>query len=72
MKILIMGATGRCGQQIAHKALANGHEITVFVRNASYLSPEIASKVRVCTTCYYMPFTSITRQLWCPLTHCAN
>jgi putative NADH-flavin reductase len=59
MKLLVMGATGRCGEQITHKALANGHEVTVFVRTASKLSLEIASKVRVSITYSHLPFASL-------------
>jgi putative NADH-flavin reductase len=33
MKLLIIGATGRTGQEILHQALEKGHEVTAFVRN---------------------------------------
>ena len=32
MKILIVGATGRTGQQLLDQALAQGHDVAVFVR----------------------------------------
>lgn len=38
MKITIFGATGRTGIEIVNAALANGHEVTAFVRNPDKLS----------------------------------
>jgi putative NADH-flavin reductase len=32
MRIAVFGATGRTGQQVVRQALANGHEVTAFVR----------------------------------------
>ena len=40
MKILLVGATGTLGRQIAKQATENGHEVRCFVRNprkASFL-----------------------------------
>ena len=40
MKILLVGATGTLGRQIAKQAVENGHEVRCFVRNprkASFL-----------------------------------
>ena len=40
MKILLVGATGTLGRQIAKKAIEDGHEVRCFVRNprkASFL-----------------------------------
>jgi uncharacterized protein len=34
MKLIIFGATGRVGESLVDKALAAGHEVTVFVRDA--------------------------------------
>ncbi|KAF9238410.1 hypothetical protein DTO006G1_9916 [Penicillium roqueforti] len=47
MKILILGATGACGEQITRKAITNGHQVTAFVRNAGKLSQDLAPKVQV-------------------------
>lgn len=49
MKILILGATGACGEQITRKAITNGHQVTAFVRNAGKLSQDLAPKVQVIT-----------------------
>ena len=41
MKLFVIGATGRTGQEIVQQALARGHQVTAFVR-----SPKISpSKV---------------------------
>lgn len=37
MKILVLGATGPTGQQILRQGLAQGHQLTAFVRNRSKL-----------------------------------
>lgn len=37
MKILVLGATGPTGQQILRQGLAQGHQLTAFVRNPSKL-----------------------------------
>lgn len=47
MNILLIGATGSLGQTLLPMALAAGHQVTVFVRNASKLSTEQSSKVTV-------------------------
>jgi len=38
MKIVILGATGGTGMQLVRRALAHGHAITAFVRNAAGLN----------------------------------
>ena len=35
MKLLIVGATGPTGRELVKQALAQGHEISVLVRNAA-------------------------------------
>ncbi|HEM3633576.1 TPA: NAD(P)H-binding protein [Streptococcus suis] len=37
MKLLIIGATGRTGQELVKQALARGDEVTVYVRNSQKL-----------------------------------
>lgn len=49
MKLLVLGATGACGKHDVQKALAIGHEVTVFVRNPSKLPHELGSQVKVST-----------------------
>lgn len=48
-RIIIFGATGSLGSHVLHQALANGHQVTVFVRTPSRLSSEIGSGVSVHT-----------------------
>ena len=38
MKILVLGATGPTGQQVLRQGLAQGHQLTAFVRNPSKLA----------------------------------
>lgn len=38
MKILVLGAAGRLGQQLVIEALDQGHEVTAFVRNPATLA----------------------------------
>lgn len=38
MKLLVLGATGATGLQIVEQALAQGHQVTAFVRNPAKLS----------------------------------
>lgn len=38
MRLLIFGATGRTGKPLVEQALAAGHEVTAYVRNASKLN----------------------------------
>jgi putative NADH-flavin reductase len=38
MKLIIFGATGRTGKLLVEQALAAGHEVTAYVRNASKLA----------------------------------
>ena len=33
MKLFVIGATGRTGQEIVQQALARGHQVTAFVRS---------------------------------------
>jgi uncharacterized protein YbjT (DUF2867 family) len=33
MKLFVIGATGRTGQEILHQALSHGHQVTAFVRS---------------------------------------
>src|ERR1700751_3883943 len=33
MKVLIFGASGRTGRELVRKAIADGHDVTAFVRN---------------------------------------
>jgi uncharacterized protein YbjT (DUF2867 family) len=47
MKLLVFGATGACGKHVVQKALAEGHEVTVFVRNPSKLPDGLGSQVKV-------------------------
>lgn len=37
MKIVVFGATGNTGLKFIEQALAKGHELTAFVRNADSL-----------------------------------
>ena len=41
MKILILGSTGRLGQQLLNEAIKRGHQITVLVRDESKLQENI-------------------------------
>ena len=38
MKLLVLGATGKTGQQLVHQALAQGHDVTAFVRDPARLA----------------------------------
>jgi NAD(P)-dependent dehydrogenase (short-subunit alcohol dehydrogenase family) len=38
MKLMILGATGGTGQELVKQALADGHEVTVYVRNRAKLN----------------------------------
>jgi len=46
MKILLFGATGRTGQLILQKALKDGHEVTVIVRDPSKLDSSNAQIIQ--------------------------
>jgi putative NADH-flavin reductase len=37
-RILVLGATGRTGQQVVAQALERGHKVTVFVRDPARLN----------------------------------
>ena len=40
MKLLIFGATGATGRQLVEQALAQGHEVTAFVRNPAKMTTQ--------------------------------
>lgn len=46
-RIIIFGATGSLGSHVLRQALANGHQVTVFVRSPSRLPPEIHTRISV-------------------------
>jgi len=46
MKLLIFGATGGTGRQLVEQALAQGHEVTAFVRNPAKMTTQ-HEKLRV-------------------------
>ena len=46
-RIIIFGATGSLGSHVLRQALADGHQVTVFVRTPSRLPPEISSRLTV-------------------------
>ena len=46
-RLVIFGATGSLGSQVLHLALAAEHQVTVFVRNPSRLSPQAQTQVTV-------------------------
>lgn len=46
MKLVVFGATGSTGREVVVQALAKGHEVSVFVRNADALG-ELRERVRV-------------------------
>ncbi len=45
MKILVLGASGRSGFQIIRRGIAEGHEITAFVRSRDKLVGQFAGKL---------------------------
>jgi putative NADH-flavin reductase len=45
MKIVVLGASGGCGQQLVQQAVAAGHDVTAVVRSKSWQAP--SPKVRV-------------------------
>jgi hypothetical protein len=47
--LIILGATGSLGRHVLEQALAGGHDVSVFVRNPSRLSPELRDRVSVHT-----------------------
>ena len=48
-RLLILGATGSLGRHVLRQAVGAGHEVTVFVRTPSKLSPEFREQVSVHT-----------------------
>lgn len=40
MKILVFGATGRVGVNVTNYALAQGHEVTAFIRDRTKITPQ--------------------------------
>ena len=48
-RLLILGATGSLGRHVLRQAVGAGHEVTVFVRTPSKLSPEFRERVSVHT-----------------------
>jgi len=47
VKISIFGATGALGKECLEQSLAAGHEVTVLVRSASKLPPELKARITV-------------------------
>jgi putative NADH-flavin reductase len=43
MKVVIFGASGKSGQEIVKQSLANGHQVTAFVRDPSSMDAESES-----------------------------
>jgi uncharacterized protein len=48
-RLLILGATGFLGRHVLRQAVGAGHDVTVFVRTPSKLSPEVRERVSVHT-----------------------
>jgi uncharacterized protein len=48
-RLLILGATGSLGRHVLRQAVGAGHDVTVFVRTPSKLSPEVRDRVAVHT-----------------------
>ena len=48
-RVIILGATGSLGRHVLRQAVGAGHEVTVFVRTPSKLSPEFRERVSVHT-----------------------
>ena len=46
MKLLLLGATGRCGNLVLFKALKDGHEVTVIARDPSKLEETTATVIK--------------------------
>ena len=46
-RVLILGAAGSLGRHVLRQALADGHDVTVFVRSPSRLPPEAEGRVAV-------------------------
>lgn len=45
MKVLVIGAAGKTGQAVVEQALAAGHQVTAFVRQAATYSPPTGVRV---------------------------
>jgi hypothetical protein len=48
-RVLILGATGSLGRHVLRQALADGHDVTVFVRTPSKLLPDLRERASVHT-----------------------
>jgi putative NADH-flavin reductase len=46
-RILVLGATGGTGRQVVNQALAQGHEVTAFIRRPERLPSQWAERLRV-------------------------
>jgi uncharacterized protein YbjT (DUF2867 family) len=46
-KILVLGGTGPLGVYFCQKALANGHQLTIYARNPSKLPEDVSSNAAV-------------------------
>jgi putative NADH-flavin reductase len=44
VKVVVFGATGNIGREVVEQALAQGHEVTAFVRDPSKMTPENETK----------------------------
>ena len=44
-RLIVFGATGSLGRHVVRQALADGHQVTVFVRTPSKLAPEVRAQV---------------------------
>ncbi|GLX65701.1 NAD(P)-dependent oxidoreductase [Paenibacillus glycanilyticus] len=71
MKIAVVGATGKAGQQVVKEALSRGHEVTVVVRNRSKLTTEgvqvIEKEVFDLTTADLQGFDVVVNAFGAPL-----
>ena len=47
MRLIILGATGSLGRHVLRQALAAGHEVSVLVRDAARLAPEVRGRVAI-------------------------
>jgi putative NADH-flavin reductase len=49
LRLIILGATGKLGGRVLRQAIDAGHEVTVYVRTPSKLSPDVRERVSVHT-----------------------